>query len=208
MNRVSFDEVADIFNDIWCDSKEHLFHEIAWDCLDKAGLTMYSDDKTYAQIYVYAYVIQMLCDEFSYMAYDEFCAYEYDAPEEDPLTDAAIGWLYRDSLDTREDAGQCFSMSANKMFCALIKDYRHKVADAIFDQLGETTMGAVLFFSIHGKRLAECDEDESNIQAFQSKEELLAYSREIGIDALDHLTDYNGMRVWNWLETHSCSIDD
>ena len=209
MNQVSFDEVEDIFHDIWCNSSEHFFHEIAWDCLERAGLTTYSNEKTYALIYVYAYVIQMLCEEFSYVAYDELCEYNYELPEEEPLTDAAIGWLYRDCLSKEDDAAdEYFSTDARDMLVDLMKQYRDRVADAIFEQLGEPTVGALLLFSIRGKRFAEDCEDEYEIENFQSKEGLLNYSKSIGINALEMLSEYNGMQVWSWLETHSDSINE
>ena len=207
MNRVSFDEVEDIFNDIWCDSKEQLFHEIAWDCLEKAGLTTYSDDKTYAQIYVYAYVIQMLCDEFSYMAYDELCVYEYEVPEEEPLTDAAIGWLYRDAICKYDNASQCFSMNADEMLLGIMEEYRYKVADAIFDQLGDSLVGALLYFSIQGTPQQEND-DENEPEYFHTTDDLLKYCKSLDFYFLDLFREHNAMQVQHWLDCHSCAIDD
>lgn len=208
MNKVFYDEVAYVFRDVWVDSAEHLFHEIAWDCLEKEGYTTYSDEKMHAMIHVYAYVIQMLCEEFFDRAYDETCAYDYETPDEEPLTDAAIGWLYRDVLSksNADNMDEHFSSSAREMLVALMYELRYTVADVIFDQLGKQLVGTLLHFSVSGAPLQE-DETESPAD-FQTKEELLDYCKQVGFVLEDVLTYENAMRAWNWLDSHSCALDE
>ena len=209
MKKVDFLEVSEVFSDVWCNGAENLFCQIAWDCLDKAGMTSYQDEKTYAKIYVYAHVIQMLVEEFSWAAYDEPCAYEYETAQEEPLTDAAIGWLYRDALVQRgcEDADGCFMADPAEMLRELIFETRHEVADVIFDAFGEYNTGKLLFFTFKGKPLEEDydDEDMEEAKPFATKEELLSYCKDTDYYFFDSLYDANAMRLQHWLECHSCT---
>lgn len=208
MDKVPFDEVKHIFHKNWVDSAEHLFCEIAWNCLEQAGYTQYSNEKTHAQIYVYAYIVQMLCDEFSHMAYDEPCAYEYEIFDEELLTDAAIGWLYRDHLSTKrvDNIDEHFSSNAHEVLVNFMFEMRYTVADVIFDQFGEYLVGTLLYFAVLGKPLE--DDDDDLPMNFQTKDELLAYCKEVELSLEDVLTYNNAIRTWHWLESHSCMIDD
>lgn len=213
MDKVPYDEVKEIVHDIWCDSAEPFLHEVLWETLDKAGLTTYSSDKEYDMCLLYAYVLQMLCEEFNCMAYDE----PFEVPYEEPLTEAAIGWLYRDMLSKREysNLDECFAANAADMFADLILELRYTVADPLFQQLGENLLGKLFFFSIAGHPLenGEADKETGEIaeaapEPFMTKEALLKYCQECDSFVMDALPDDNANRVTHWLNRHSCATDD
>lgn len=212
MNKVPYDEVKGYFQAIWANSAEPLFHEIAWDCLEKAGLTSYENGKTHALIHVYAYVIQMLCEEFSYFAYDETCNYDYEGPDEEPLTDAAIGWLYRDVIDTIGYANldDCFSTSASEMLSELVGELRHVVADVLFDQLRQPPIESLLYYSIMWKPSRTSTGNASCIenQPFQTKEALLHYCANEDFCIEDVFDFSHASGILHWLSCRSCATDD
>ena len=207
MGKVPYEEVKEIFQNVWCNSAEPFLHEVLWETLDKAGLTTYSNDKEYAMCFLYAYVIQMLCEEFSCMAYDEPYFYEFEVPDEEPLTEAAIGWLYRDVLSKRKysNLDECFATNAAGIFADLILELRYTVADPLFQQLGEDLLGNLFFFSIAGHPL---ENEEADSEPFMTKEDFLKYCQECDFFVIDELSDYNANRVVHWLYSHSCAIDD
>lgn len=217
MDKVPYEDVKDIFQNMWCDSAEPFLHEVLWETLDKEGLTTYSNDKEYAMCLLYAYVLQMLCEEFSYMAYDEPYFYEFEVPYEEPLTEAAIGWLYRDVLSKGKysNLDECFTAKVADMFRELIIKFRYTVADPLFQQLGEDLLGKLFFFSMAGHPLDNWEEDEetgelveADPEPFVTKEAFLKYCQECDSFVIDALPDYNANRVTHWLYSHSCATDD
>ena len=220
MSKVDFHEVSDIFYDLWCSSREDLFREIAWDCLDKAGMTTYVDERTHALIYLYAYVIQMLGEEFSAIAFDEYCAYDYEPYSSEPLTDAALGWLYREILEQEgyTDIDSWFSSDSQEILRELIFALRHRVADVIFRAFGDYQTGMLLYFAIKGKPLQiendDYDEDDDDAEPedepepFSTKEELIQYCKDLEFDFEDVLDFMHGTHLMHWLSCHSCAVDD
>ncbi len=217
MSKVDFYEVSDIFSDIWCNSRENLFREIAWDCLDKAGMTTYEDERTHALIYLYAYVIQMLDEEFSTIAFDEYCAYDYEPYSSEPLTDVALGWLYREVLQEEgyTDIASCFSTDEQEILRKLIFVLRHRVADVIFQTFGDYQTGMLLYFAIKGEPLqeeydeySEDPEPPDEPEPFSTKEELIQYCETLEFKFEDVLDFMNAVHLMHWLECHSCALDD
>lgn len=217
MDKVFFEDVEDIFSDIWCNSAECFLHEILWDALDKQGLTTYSNDKEYAMCFLYAHVLQMLCNEFSNMAFDEYCSYDFNPDYEEPLTEAGIGWLYRDVLarENNSNLNECFCTDVSEMFSVLIQKLRHTVADPVFKQLGDALVGKLFYFSVVGRQEpgTEYDEDTDEYidvdpEPFLTKEEFLKYCQDSECCVWDDLPYYNAMRTWHWLSCHSCALDD
>ena len=215
METVQFTDVEDIFSDIWRESCEGYLHEIAWDCLEEAGLTGFSSDREYAEVFIYAYVIQRLCEEFSFAAFDETFDDSYiERVTEEPLTDAAVGWLYRDFLEKAHYSNieECFSDNANDMFPFLVAELKGKVAEAIFMQLGDDVAGRLFFLAIRGK-LIEATGDEENEEdiGFQSKEELLDYCRKTPwsyIDLCGDLSYPNAVKTMTWIASHALAFEE
>lgn len=207
MEKVPYEEVKEIFQNVWCNSAEPFLHEILWETIDKAGLTTYSNEKEYAMCFLYAYVLQMMCEEFSCMAYDEPCFYEFEVPCEEPLTEAAIGWLYCDVLSKGKytNLDECFTAEVADMFRGLIFELRYTVADPLFQQLGEDLLGKLFFFSITGHPLGN---EEADPEPFMTKEDFLKYCQECDFFVIDALSDYHANRVVHWLHSHSCAVDD
>lgn len=207
MGKVSYGDVKDIFRNVWCDRAEPFLHEVLWETLDKAGLTTYSNNKEYAMCFLYAYVLQMLCEEFSDMAYDQHYFYEFEVPYEEPLTEAAIGWLYRDVLSKRtyRNLDECFDADVVHMFRNLILELRYTVADPLFQQWGVGLLGNLFFFSTAGQPLKN---EEAVPEPFMTKEAFLKYCQECDFFSIDELPGPNSDRVMHWLSCRSCMTDD
>ena len=203
MKTVPFEEVRPVFSPLWHDSAEPLLHEILWDCLTEKGLTVYFDEKSHALIHVYAYILQMLCEEFAYMAYDDPCPYEFDFCDEEPLTGAALGYLYGEKFGR---SSKNFTTDPNMMLNSLVEKLRHPVADVIFDRFGDFETGQLFFFAMNGEPLWENENTPS--QPFRTKEELLSYCENLEECYLDHLKYDNESKVEHWTFSHSCAIDD
>lgn len=213
MKTVQYEEVSDLFQSRFVDSEEYLFHSIAWDCLTKAGFTAYSNEKERAHIYLYAYAIQLLCEEFYSMAYDEY-GYDLELFGEEPLTDAAIAELYRALIADDESVTEerLENMDAGDMLAELVSSVQEKVESVIFDQLGSTLIGALLYNAVTGipKEDGFCEDDDEEAQSdlfpinerFHTKEALLNYAKDMGNSFLFCLPDSNAMRLQEWISDH------
>lgn len=207
MKKVSYSDVEGYFHIIWPDGAESFFHEVLWDALDEIGLTSYVNDKEYALCHAYAFVLQMLCDEYSDMV-DE-CKYYYDIelPYEEPLTEAAVGWLYRDVLNqvNANNTDDCFDTDASKMFPRLIINLRRSVSEPLFNHLGVDLLTKLFFFSRRGCPLEtdEYYENDSEPEKFRTKEEYLKYCQECPFNVLWDLPEYIAFLVMSWMDAHS-----
>ncbi len=211
MKTVKFEEVSCIFHGKFCDSEGGLFHSIAWDCLDKAGLTTYSNEKERAYIHLYAYAIQQLCEEFGFVAYEE----PQDEPElldQEPLTGAGIAALYRDLVadDEKVTEEDLEDMSESSMLAELVAGVQESVECAIFDQLGSKLTAALLYYSVQGVP-GDCGDDDDEYdeydvldgcKRFHTKEALLEYCKGPNQDFLFYLSDYCAMQTMLWISQH------
>ena len=203
MKTVQYEEVGYLIPSRFVDSEEHLFHSIAWDCLAKAGLTSYSNEKEQTYIYLYAYAIQLLCEEFHSLAFDESND-ELELFDQEPLTAAAIVDLYRDLVADDESMTEerMEDLDEYHMLTDLVLSVQEKVEGAIFDQLGSTLTGALLYNAVTGIP----KEDESDLfpvnERFHTKEALMDYSKKMGKLYPLYLPDYHGMQILNWISDH------
>ncbi len=212
-NTVAFDDVCNVLQTSWSDSEEWLFYEIAWDALERSGLTTYTNEKTHALIYVYAYVLQMIMEEFSFLAYDETFSYEFEPWGDEPLSDAAVGWLYRDCLTgySSESVELSFSQDVGEMLKELVIEMRYPVTEALFEQINNEKLGNLLYFSVNG--VPETDvlqegetEDDLEGYRFKTKEDLLSYCDKTELCLYDLLPEENAANVADWLIYHTYEV--
>lgn len=213
MDKVSYEEIEDLFNNYCSEDAEPFLREILWEALEKQGLTSYSNEKEQALCFVYAFVIQMLCDEFFYIADEIDYYYEYEFPDEEPLSAVAVGWLYRDALGKQKhlsNIDDCFTTVVYKMFTDLVIEHRRTVAEPIFSLLGEDLLGKLFFFAVHGRLLnTNYDYDiDTEAEPFKSKEEFLSYCQNCPFDIIGDFPEYTANRLMDWLYSHSCAVDD
>lgn len=210
MKRIEFSEVEGYFQPIWSDSNEMFWYEIAWNVLADAGLTSFDDGdlKRHCEILVYPYVLQMLMGEFSYFMFDEWYDYDCDFDDEDDvLNAAAIGWLYRDALAQYHNPQDCFDNDPASMLMCLAREYRHTVADVIFEKLDEFMVLYYLYFAV----VSPIDENGNEIR-FENSNSYYEYVKKFyeATDDEDAIFDNYGQQcgVMHWIIMHSCALDD
>lgn len=209
MKNVEFSDVKEFFNPIWSGNTEMFWYEIAWDILSKANLTQYEekDLKHRCEIYVYPYVLQMLMGEFSYFMFNESYNYECEHDfDDDILNAAAVGWLYRDSLDGYANINECFSNEASNMLMNLVRQYRYVIADILFELLGDLIL-YLLYFSA----VTPFDEAGNEI-AFENKESYYNYAKQYCESEYEQISIFDSFeqecQVMHWIISHSCAFDD
>ena len=95
-NKVEFNDVEPIFEEhnIWSGGTEIFWYQLAWECLEKEGLTDYSNIYDLAFVYIRAYTLIMIYGEFSSFISNRYYTYEFFRENvEEVLSDFTIGQL-------------------------------------------------------------------------------------------------------------------
>ena len=214
---VEFEDVEDCFDEIWSNGNEKYFFEIAWDALTKAGITQYRNAREKAEILVYPYVLSMLNGEFAQLMFDEPYYYEfpqYDESDEsvlERLTGASLGWLYCDSMNKYINHDEMFDPDPSSILANLVSEYRYKVANPLFEVLGE---GNLLLLLWYHTAISPVDSIGGEIR-FSDAEAYLNYCKTeaASLDDLDLISTlaeehYSSDEIALWMYDHSHALDN
>lgn len=144
MNIVDFRDIEDVFEGIWCESRQMFWFEKAWDILTKHNLTKYNDAKDETLVYIRALTLCMIYEEFCDLSFDEYC--EYDSYYDkicDYVPELQIGQLYGELYNND------FTTSVNYASCLLAESERKNVIRALLKELDESMLFLGMYLTIY-----------------------------------------------------------
>lgn len=125
MSKVCYEEIQDIFDDVWVYSREHFWYKKAWAVLDKCGLTSYEDRETECIVYLRAVTLEMIYKEFCDVTFDEYCEHgsSYYDSIYDIMSDFEIGQLYgkRNNAEMAESESYAVNWLADQEWDSICK---------------------------------------------------------------------------------------
>jgi hypothetical protein len=147
LNKVEFDDVKPIFegHNIWSDGTEIFWYQLAWECLEKEGLTYYSNSYDLAYVYIRVYTLIMIYGEFSSLISNDYYSYEFFRENvEDILSDFIIGQLimklqyeFNKLQNSICEIEFYDNENIENAFFDLVSDQRYKVFNAIENHISK-----------------------------------------------------------------------
>jgi hypothetical protein len=131
---LSFQEVREIFssNQVWSGNKEVNFYRLAWDALNKGGLTVYSNIIERNMVTVRAYTLIMLYCEFCDLAFNEIFPYEFaDWEEIAGISSFEIGLIIGRNYDKYDYLVDLGNDRLDDIFMALVEEQRYDVMETL-----------------------------------------------------------------------------
>ena len=95
MEKVSYEDVKNTFNEVWQFSREQLWYKKAWTILEKCNLTSYDNREEECVVFLRAITLEMIYKEFCDVTFGEYC--EHGAYYDNlcgNITDFEIGQVY------------------------------------------------------------------------------------------------------------------
>ena len=146
-NKVEFNDIKPIFesHNIWSGVTEIFWYQLAWECLEKGGLTDYSNSYDLAYVYIRAYTLIMIYGEFSNLISNGYYSYEFFRENvEEVLSDFIIGQLIMKSQYEFNKLPYHYSEiefydneNIENAFFDLVAEERYKVFNAIENHISE-----------------------------------------------------------------------
>lgn len=187
--KIAYDEIADRFYREWNTNTESLIWETAWDCLEKAGLTEYTDETSRSEVYVRAYAVGRLCKEFDNCAFGGSSnRYVLVWDGEPPLTADSVNALYLSNFPNGAET------ELNARLEALVFQFRKPVAHIILRQLGVDLWGNLLFAGMNGKPFP-VDSDWEDEHEFESAQALMDYCKNLSLEDLSSMLRFTDHHV-------------
>lgn len=179
MTKVPFADVLPLMYTA-SDSCEQFVWEKAWEALEADGLTGFSNPLDHGRVYVYAYTLNRLNNEFYERAFECPCSsYLYGWEDKDPLSAAVLAQL------CQEDCPQALENSdPEQRLEILAAHYKGDVTAALLRQESAAYWGNLLYAAMNGRPYPGEMEGWEDMKPFRSRQELEDYCRSLTLENL------------------------
>lgn len=144
MYTIEFSEVENIFEGIWCESRQMYWFEMAWDVLTKQNLTTVDNEGDEILVYIRALTLYMIYEEFCDLVFEEYCEYySYYEKINDCVSEFQIGRLYGERYKDK------FTDDVDYACCCLAESERRNVMSALLKDLDESKIFLGMYLTVY-----------------------------------------------------------